>query len=106
MPLQLWIGQGGYFFMDTFLDCPIQVGQAGQPRADGPWMVEVNGSFLTAPDLESAKLLFGEKYDRSLVALSPMSIGDDPEEDAAEGFTIVDLTPLQESIGRVQREMK
>jgi hypothetical protein len=94
--------------MDTFLDCPIQVGQAGQPRPDGPWMVEVNGRFLTAPDLESAKRLFVEKYDRSLVQLSPMSIDD--EEDVAEGFTVVDLTPLQksigESLGRVPRDMK
>jgi hypothetical protein len=56
--------------------------------------------------LESAKRLFVEKYDRSLVQLSPMSIGDDPEEDVAEGFTVVDLTPLQESTGRVPRDTK
>jgi hypothetical protein len=30
MPLQLWIGQGGYFFVDTFLGRPVQVGQAYQ----------------------------------------------------------------------------
>jgi hypothetical protein len=35
MSLQLWIGQGGHFFVDTFLDSPVQVGQAYQ-ETDGP----------------------------------------------------------------------
>jgi hypothetical protein len=38
MPLQLWIGQGGHFFVDTFLDCTIQVGQASK-EPDGSWTV-------------------------------------------------------------------
>jgi hypothetical protein len=42
-----------------------------QEKADGPWTIEVNDAYLTAPDLETAKRLFVEKYDRALVKLSP-----------------------------------
>jgi hypothetical protein len=61
MPLQLWIGEGGHFFVDTFVDCTVQVGQAFQERAEGPWTVEVNDDFFSAPDLECAKRLFVQK---------------------------------------------
>jgi len=96
MPLQLWIGHGGHFFVDTSLD--IQVGQAFQERVDGPWTVEVNDSFLTVADLETAKRLFVEKYDRTQVQLSPASL-DCVSADLSEGYNIVDLTPLQNSSG-------
>jgi hypothetical protein len=97
MSLELWSGQGGYFFMDTFNGCPVQVGQAFQERAGGPWTVGVNNASLTAPDLEAAKRLFVKEYDRSRVTLSPLSL--DPELAAAYApeFTIVDLSPLQKS---------
>jgi hypothetical protein len=89
MPLQLWIGQGDYFFVDNFLGCPVQVGQAYE-ESDGSWTVEVNDEFLKkVPDLEAAKRLFAEKYDRSLVQLSPESFYDD----LSESFSVVDLVP-------------
>jgi hypothetical protein len=88
MALQLWIGQGGHFFVDTFLDCTIQVGQAYQ-ESDGSWTVEVNDEFLSVPDLEAAKRLFVDKYDRSLVGLSPGSLDG---KDLSGGFSVVDLS--------------
>ena len=94
--LELWIGEGGYFFMDTFDGCPLQVGQAFQQHTGGRWTVDVNNAFLTAPDLEAAKRLFVKEYDRSRVQLSPMSL--DPEAVDASEFTVVDLSPLQKSI--------
>jgi hypothetical protein len=41
MPLTLWIGDGGHFFVDTFLGLDVQVGQAYQ-EFDGSWTVDVN----------------------------------------------------------------
>jgi hypothetical protein len=95
MSLELWIGQGEHFFVDTSfgIGSQVQVGQAFQ-KDDGSWIVEVNNKFLTAPDLETAKRLFAEKYDRSKVQLSPGSL-DDGQDDLSDGFTIVDLSPLQ-----------
>jgi len=91
MPLQLWIGQSGHFFVDTFSDHTVQVGQAYQ-ESDGSWTVEVNDESLSVADLEGAKRLFVEKYDRSLVQLSPGSLDG---EDSSEGFCVIDLTPLE-----------
>jgi len=97
MSLELWIGQGEYFFVDYFgtgqvqsIGSGVQVGQAFQ-EDDGSWTVEVNNKFLTAPDLETAKRLFVEKYDRSKVQLSPGSLGDG-QDDLSDRFTIVDLS--------------
>jgi hypothetical protein len=59
MPLQLLTGHGGHFFVDTFLGCRVQVGQAYQ-KSDGSWTVEVNDEYLSATDLETAKRLFVE----------------------------------------------
>jgi hypothetical protein len=95
MPLELWIGHGGHFFVDIFpFGQPVQVGQAFQEKADGPWTIEVNDAYLTAPDLETAKRLFVEKYDRALVKLSPGAFDGEPR-DLSEGYTIVDLSRLQ-----------
>jgi hypothetical protein len=101
MPLQLLIGQGGHFFVDTFLDCTVQVGQAYQ-KSDGSWTVEVNDELLSVPDLEAAKRLFVEKYDRSLVQLNPASLGGE-DENLSAGFSVIDLTPLEKSVRRVPR---
>ena len=91
MPLQLWSGQGGHYFVDTFPDYEVHVGQAFQEQ-DGTWTVEVNDEFLTAPDLETAKRLFIENYDRAKVQLSPGTFSDESV-CAPEEFTIVDLSP-------------
>jgi hypothetical protein len=56
---ELWIGQGGHFFVDYFSGCPIQVGQAFQ-ETDGPWTVDFGEGYLSAPALEAAKRLFVE----------------------------------------------
>ena len=86
MPLQPWINEWGHFFVDSELG-GVQVGQAWQD-ADGLWTVEVNDNCVSAPDLESATHLFIERYDRSLVRLSPLSdCGGANEND----FQIVDL---------------
>jgi hypothetical protein len=100
MTLQLWIGEGGYFFVDVLEGQPIQVGQAY--RENDSWVVEVNGRFLPAPDFETAKRLFVEKYDRALVQPSPGAFDIDEDEDLADGFSIIDLLPLEKSLGRVQ----
>jgi len=89
MALQLWSGQGGHFFVETILGCSVQVGQAYQ-EADGSWTVEVNDESLSVPDLESAKRLFVEKYDRSSLQLSPASLGD--EEASPADFSVIDLS--------------
>lgn len=86
MALELWIGGGGHWFVDTGLGS-IQVGQTYQ-NSDGTWDVEVNDDMLTAPDLEAAKRIFVENYDRSKVQVSPMSY--DGEVDCAE-FQIIPL---------------
>jgi hypothetical protein len=105
MSLELWIGQGVHFFVDTFggIGSQVQVGQAFQ-EDDGSWTVEVNNEFVTAPDLETAKRLFVEKYDRSKVQLSPGSLGDG-QDDLSDGFTIIDLSPLEKLSGR-NRDVK
>jgi hypothetical protein len=105
MPLQLWIGHdGGYFFVDTSLG--VQVGQAFQ-NSDASWSVEVNDKYLSAPDLEGAKRLFVEKYDRAQVQVGPGSSADEEELEAlSAGFSILDLTPLEKSIRRAKRTKK
>jgi hypothetical protein len=92
MPLELWIREGEYFFVDRFSGCPVQVGQAFQEGAEGPWTIEVNNRFVTAPDLEAAKRIFVERYDRSRVQLSAGSF-DSEEGDASDGFTVIDPDP-------------
>lgn len=92
MNLQLWVGEAGHYFMDRFHDRWVQVGETFQ-RPDGSWSVEVNDNVLTAPDFESAKRLFVEKYDRSLVKLSPVSRDDEFE--PVEGFFFVDLSRFE-----------
>lgn len=67
--LQLWIKEDGHFFVDPYFD-HIQVGQTWR-NEDGSWTVEVNMECLPAPDLEAAKRLFLDLYDRSQVAVSP-----------------------------------
>src|SRR5262245_20361236 len=68
--------------------------------AGGSWQVEVNHEYLSASDLEAAKRLFVERYDRPLVQLSPTSLDDTG--DLSEDFAIVDLTPLQQqALGRL-----
>ena len=91
MPLQLWIQGRGHFFVDFFLDCPVQVGQVYREQEDGPWTVDVNDEYIAAPDLETAKRVFVEKYDRSQVQLSPGSL--EPWDGSTEGFTVVELSP-------------
>jgi hypothetical protein len=98
MPLELWIGHGGHFFVDTFVGIQVQVGQTFQERVDGPWTVEVNNNFVRAPDLETAKRIFAERYDASQVELSPGSLGDEFG-DLSAGYTILDLSSLQKSSG-------
>ena len=51
MPLALWIGDGNHFFVDTFLECEVQVGQAYQ-KSDGSWIIEVNDE-----NVEGARLI-------------------------------------------------
>lgn len=103
MPLALWIGGGCHFFVDTFLDCDVQVGQAYQ-KSDGSWTVEINDEYVEGvANLDAAKRLFVEKYDRSLVRLSPMSLSN---EELPHDFTIIDLTPLQKPVGRARRAGK
>ena len=58
MPLKLWIGGGGHFFVDTFLDCDVQVGQAYQ-KSGGSWTVEVNDEYVEGvPNLDAANIAF------------------------------------------------
>jgi hypothetical protein len=90
MSLELWMRDGEYFFVDRFSGYPIQVGQAFQEPSKGVWTIEVNDDFLTAPDLETAKRLFVERYDRSRVQLSPGSF-DSEQSDQSEGFTVIVL---------------
>jgi hypothetical protein len=99
MSLELWIGEGGYFFVDYFSGCSIQVGQAFQDAED-QCSIEVNNDFLTAPDLETAKRLFVEKYERSRIQLSLGSF--DTEAGNASDFTVVDLSPLEKLVGRIK----
>ena len=70
MVLQLFINDTGHFFYDT--EVGVQVGQAYQ-EDDGSWSVEINDDMHTAPDLESAKRLFLELYDPSLVVSLELS---------------------------------
>jgi hypothetical protein len=86
---ELWIGQGGHYFVDA-----IQVGQSFE-ETDGSWTVDFGTGYLSASDLEAAKRLFVENYDRPRVQLSP---GNDGEEDLSEGFSVIDLTPLEDSV--------
>jgi hypothetical protein len=86
MGLQLWSGEGGHFFIDYFQEVPVQVGQAYE--SDGSWVVEVNDRPTTVPDLEAAKRMFVEKYDRSLVQVGPISLD---QELSTEGFSVIDL---------------
>lgn len=94
--LQLWINENGHFFIDRVFD--IQVGQTWK-NDDGSWTVEVNDQFLSAPDLEAAKRLFVDLYDRSQVVPSP---GAEPDEEAdddegyAEDETELDHGPDSE----------
>jgi hypothetical protein len=62
MALELWVGGGGHWFVDTGLG-RVQVGQTYQ-NSDGTWDVEVNDVMLAAPDLEATKRIFMENYDR------------------------------------------
>jgi hypothetical protein len=87
MALELWVGGGGHWFVDTGLG-RVQVGQTYQ-NSDGTWDVEVNDVMLAAPDLEATKRIFMENYDQSKVQVSPMSY--DGEVDSAE-FQIVPLS--------------
>jgi hypothetical protein len=86
MALELWIGGGGRWFVDTDLGS-IQVGQT-YLNSNGTWDVEVNGDMLTAPDLEAAKRIFVENYDQSKVQVSPVWY--DGEVDYV-GFQIIPL---------------
>jgi hypothetical protein len=83
MVLQLLINDTGHFFYDT--EAGVQVGQAHR-RKNGTWIVEVNDQWLKAPDLESAKRLFLEVYDRS----PGLSLGAGEIDDSE--FEIIDLT--------------
>ena len=60
-------------------------------RTNGTWSVEVNGGdwFHHIPDLEAAKRVFVDKYDKAYAAAQcgPGSSGDGDR----EGFTIVKL---------------
>ena len=58
MALELWMRDGGPWFIDTDLG-DLMVGQAEQ-MSDGTWAVEVNDERLEAPDLGAAKRLFVE----------------------------------------------
>jgi hypothetical protein len=89
MTIELWIGGGDYWFVDRDLG-HVQVGQAHED-ADGAWRVVVNDDEFIVPDLEAAKRVFLEHYDRSQVELSPMSAADDSEVDS-EGFEVITLT--------------
>jgi hypothetical protein len=86
MPLQLWTGKNGHWFVDTELG-GVQVGQVYQNPV-GTWAVEVNEHTLEAPDLETAIGIFVTKYDQSLVHLSPGSGFDEVNE---ADFTIIEL---------------
>ena len=85
MVLQLFINDTGHFFYDT--EVGVQVGQAYQ-EDDGSWSVEINDDTHTVPDLESAKRLFLDLYDPSLV----VSHGAFEGEDDGSDFEIIDLT--------------
>ncbi|HWK68581.1 MAG TPA: hypothetical protein VNS34_26960 [Rhizobiaceae bacterium] len=74
--LQLWINENGHFFVDVSLD--VQVGQTWR-KDDGSWTVEVNGQYVSAPDLEAAKRLFVDLYDPSQVG--PI-LGGEPYDEA------------------------
>ena len=91
MVLQLYINDTGHFFVDT--DVGVQVGQAYQ-EDDGSWSVEINDDMHTVPDLESAKRLFLDLYDPSLVvSLGAFDFGDESEDEIDESeFEIIDLT--------------
>jgi hypothetical protein len=104
MPLQLWIREGQYFFVDRFSGYPVQVGQAFREGTEGPWTIEVNDDFNTAPDLEAAKRLFVERYDRSRVKLSAGS-SDSEEADAPDGFTISIWARVLKLTGGAERKI-
>ncbi|RUW27307.1 MAG: hypothetical protein E5W86_06150 [Mesorhizobium sp.] len=74
--------------MDTTLG-DIQVGQTWcTPYGD--WGVEVNDEEFSAPDLEAAKELFVDLYDRSRIMVSPFAVS--AEGDGLEAnFKIIDL---------------
>ena len=71
MAIELWIGGGGHWFVDTDLG-GVQVAAIYQNQ-DGIWDVEVNDDILTASDLEEATRIFVENYDQLKVQLGPMS---------------------------------
>jgi hypothetical protein len=85
MALELWIGNGGHWFVDT--DLGVQVGQAYE-QADGSWCVEVNDRSLPVRDLETAKRTFAEQYDPKKVATSPLSADDEIDSDEFEVITL------------------
>ncbi len=90
MALELWMQDGDvvHYFMETSFGDVI-VGRA-EPWTGGTWSVEVNGDwFYDIPDLEAAKRLFVDKYDKAYAAAQcgPGSSGDGDR----EGFTIVKL---------------
>ena len=87
--LELWIREGEYFFVDRFSGCPVQVGQAFQEEgAEGPWTIEVNNRFVTAP---ISKLRSASSW-KDTIVLGRLSAGyfDSEEGDASDGFTVVD----------------
>ena len=85
MVVQLCINHTGHFFYDS--DVGVQVGQAYQ-EDDGSWSVEINDDMHSVPDLESAKRLFLDLYDPSLV----VSLGAFEGEVDESEFEVIDLT--------------
>jgi hypothetical protein len=85
MVLQLWVGRGGYFFLDTTIG--VQVGQAW-PGKNG-WKLEVNDDVLDVADLDEAKRTFLLVYDPARVLVSPGST--DGGELDLHGFDILEL---------------
>ncbi len=98
MALELWMQGGGHWFVETDFGDVI-VGQAEQ-STDGTWRIEVNGGywFHHIPDLEAAKRVFVDKYDKAYAAAQcgPGSSGDGDR----EGFTIVKLRPTRSPFRR------
>lgn len=86
MALELWIGNGGHWFFDA--DFGVQVGQAYE-RPDGSWGVEIGDEVFAAPDLETAKRVFVERYDPKYVQPGPLSSDGELDED---GFEVIRLT--------------
>ena len=89
MTIELWSGGGGHWFVDRDLG-HVQVGEAYK-EPGGVWHVVVNDEEFLAPELDCAKQIFLENYDRSKVILSPMSAVDGSELDH-KGFKVLRLT--------------